>query len=848
MQTGQTSPEALFRDEARERARLISDVTYSVALDLTQGDETFGSEATVEFACSEPGASTFVDLTAPTVQEIELNGQKVDLTAHTGHRIALDNLQARNTLRVKATCAYSKSGTGLHFFRDPVDGLPYLHTQFEAREAHKVFASFDQPDLKATFALTVKAPEEWVVVSNTPGDNQKGSWTFPRTKTMSTYLVAIVAGPYAEVRDKHGDIDLGIFCRQSMKQYLDQDEVFEVTKQGFEFFEKYFGYPYVWGKYDQLFVPEFNSGAMENCGAVTFNESYIFRSKVTDAAHESRAGTILHEMAHMWFGDLVTMDWWDDLWLNESFATYMGTLSQARATRWSNAWVRFAQQQKLWAMAQDQMPTTHPIVADVPDTESARTNFDGISYAKGASVLKQLVAWVGEEGFQSGVQQYFRDYEYGNASLADFLAALEKASGRDLSSWSREWLETAGVNQFRPIVQTDGDRYASVVLEQTAETPGHATIRSHRIALGLYDFDGKQLTRRKRIELDAVGERTEVAELKGEKVPDLLLVNDDDLAYCKIRLDERSLQTVTDHLATLPDPLGRALCWSAAVDQLRDAELAARDFVRLVLNNVHVETDPGTVGQLVGGAQQALTAYGDPANRDGLRLQVANRALEELRKAEPASDLQLVWARTFIGTARSDEHVAIVRGLLDGNNPFDGLKIDTDLRWSIVSAMSGLGIFGEPEIAAELERDPTDQGQRHAASARASRPTAEAKSEAWQTILEDKRKSFQEKASMASAFQRYDQIELVEPYASRYFAALQPVWDNNPPEVAMFFCGAMYPRVLMTEELVQQTDTYLADNPTSPPPIQRYLIENKDQMQRAMRARALDIEAGKRQG
>ncbi|MCA1830242.1 MAG: aminopeptidase N, partial [Actinobacteria bacterium] len=705
----QTSPEALFRTEARERARLISDTTYTVKLDLTRGDELFGSTSLITFACSEPGASTFLDLTAPSVDSIELNGKALDPDAFSGHRITLDGLQAQNTLRVVASCAYSHSGTGLHFFRDPVDKQPYLHSQFEAREAHKVFGCFDQPDLKATFEITVTADPDWVVVSNTPGEKTGNTTRFPRTKTMSTYLVAVVAGPYYEVRKQHGDIDLGIFCRQSLKQYLDPDEIFEVTTQGFDFFRSFFDYPYVWGKYDQLFVPEFNAGAMENCGAVTFNESMVFRSKVTDAAREGRASVILHEMAHMWFGDLVTMDWWDDLWLNESFATYMATFSQARATRWTNAWVRFAQAQKLNAMVQDQMPTTHPIVADVPDTESARTNFDGISYAKGASVLKQLGAWVGEEEFRDGVRQYLKDYEFKNASLTDFLAALEKASGRDLTAWAKEWLETAGVNTFRARFEESGNAYARFALDQSAiqEQP---TLRSHRIALGLYDLANGSLVRRKQIHLDASGATTDVPDLPGEPVPDLLLINDDDLSYCKIRLDERSLRTVTEHLATLPDPLARALIWTAATDQLRDAELAARDYVRLVLNNVHVEDDPGTVGNLLAQATNAFTLYGDPANRDALRLQLATRALEELRRCEAGSDLQLVWARQLIGAARSDEHVAIVRGLLDGDNPFDGLKIDTDLRWAIVNALSSIGKLDEKSIADELERDPTDQG------------------------------------------------------------------------------------------------------------------------------------------
>jgi aminopeptidase N len=847
-QARELGPEALTRDEARQRSRLISDPAYRVALDLSQGDETFGCSATVTFRCAEPGTSTFIDLTASAVQKMELNGRALPSDAFNGYRIALDDLGAENTLEVVATCTYSNSGTGLHFFRDPVDGKPYLHTQFESREAHKAFPNFDQPDIKGVFEFLVTAPEGWTVISNTapseqPAKDGEGTWVFPPTPRISSYITAIVAGPYRAVHDQHRDIDLGIYCRQSLAQYLDPDEIFEVTKQGFDFFTEYFAYPYVFGKYDQLFVPEFNAGAMENAACVTFHEGMIYRSKVTDAAREGRASTILHEMAHMWFGDLVTMDWWDDLWLNESFATYMAAVSQARATRWHDAWTRFAQGQKLWAMMQDQLPTTHPIVADAPDTETARTNFDGISYAKGASVLKQLVAWVGEEPFVTGIRTYFRQHEYSNADLQAFLAPLEESSGRDLGAWSKEWLETAGVNTFRAAIEADGDRYRSVSLEQSS-SPEYPTLRSHRIALGLYDFNGRALSRRRRIELDAVGPTTAVAELAGEKVADLLLINDEDLSYTKIRLDARSLETITEHLAALDDPLARTLCWTAAVDQLRDGELAARDFLRLALNNIHAETDPGTVGQLVGQANNAIVVYGDPANRDAARLKLADHALTALREAEPSGDLQLIWARAFITAARTEQHLGIVRGLLDGTNTFEGLAIDTDLRWLIVQSLARAGSIGDDVIEAEVERDPTDQGHRHAVAARALRPTAEAKEEAWRIIVEDDVVPLATRRSAIAGFGVYDQAELIRPYEVRYFEAIQPQWERRPVEVAMTFVSAMYPDALMSEQLLAATDRYLEEHPAAAPPVARYLVENRDFVQRALRARAVDAAAG----
>ena len=843
-------PEALTREEAKVRAALISDPDYTVALDLTSGDQTFTSDTTITFRCSQPGTSTFIDLNAQSVSSIELNGRAVSSSAHNGHRIALEGLERENTLRVVATCAFSNSGTGLHFFRDPVDDLPYLHTQFESREAHKVYANFDQPNIKGTFAFSVTAPEGWTVISNTnpieqPSPGAAGTWVFERTEHMSSYITAIVAGPYHVARDRHNDIELGIYCRRSLSQYLDTDEIFQVTKEGFDFFEHYFDHPYVFGKYDQLFVPEFNAGAMENAGCVTFAEAYIFRSRTTDAARENRAGTILHEMAHMWFGDLVTMDWWDDLWLNESFATYMGTLAQARATRFTNAWTRFSQGQKLWAMVQDQQPTTHPIVADAPDTETARTNFDGISYAKGASVLKQLVAWVGEEPFIQGVRAYFRRYEYGNANLDAFLGALEESSGRDLGAWSKEWLETAGVNTFRiDLAVTDG-RYSAMSLEQSA-SPEWPTVRSHRIGVGLYDLRDGTLERRRHVELDASGPSTPVEALIGEEEADLVLPNDDDLSYTKIRLDTRSLKTLTDHLADLADPLARALSWTAAIDQLRDAELAARDYVRLIVNNIHTETDPGAVQQLLGGAAQAITVYGDPANRDAARLKLATRALAALKEAEPGSDLQLLWARAFIANARTDEHVATVKGLLDGSATVPGLAVDTDLRWLIVQSLAGLGVVDGGEIEAELERDPTDQGHRYAAGAGAARPTPEAKEEAWSRIVDDPTTPLATIRSVIAGFGRFDQAHLIEPYRRKYFDAILPMWDSRPVEVAMTFVDGMYPLALMSTDLIAETDAYLEAHADAAPPIHRYLIENRDDVERALKARELDAQAGAR--
>src|SRR5271166_1857948 len=666
----QVTSDNLTRDEATTRSALITVASYQVDLDLTCGDATFDSVSVVRFGCAAPGSSTFITLTG---------------------------LAADNVLRVAADCAYSRSGEGLHRFTDPADGHVYLYSDLETFDAHRVYACFDQPDMKASYELAVTAPADWLVVSNMApestvpaGSEPDGGalrWRFPPTPVMPTYITAVAAGPYHVVRDEHDGIPLGVYCRQSLASYLDADEILEVTRQGFDFYHSSFGIKYPFGKYDQLFVPEFKEGAMENAGCVTFVEAYIFRSRVTDFAREARAETILHEMAHMWFGDLVTMRWWDDLWLNESFATWAGTLAQAEATRWTNAWTTFAQLYKAWACRQDQLPSTHPIAADIPDIAAVEVNFDGITYAKGAAVLKQLVAYVGRENFLDGVRKYFAAHAWGNATLADLLAALEETSGRDLAAWSAEWLQTAGVNTLRPSYSVDADgRFTEFAVEQEAPA-SHPVLRSHRIAIGLYDrTSGEEagLVRRQRVETDVAGPRTVVPELTGQPRPDLVLVNDDDLTYAKIRLDDHSLRTLIEAIGEFTDSLPAALCWSAAWDMVRDAEMATRDYVRLVLSGVSSVADISVVQTLLRQAGQAVRRFAAPAWRQtGLAL-MASVLRDLLDDASAGSDIQLAYVRAFAGVATSADDLALLAGLLDGPVVLDGLTVDTDLRWSLL--------------------------------------------------------------------------------------------------------------------------------------------------------------------
>ena len=833
----------LTRAEAQDRATKVSAVAYEVALDLTTGEETFRSETVVRFQGSLVGLATFVDLDAATVHEASLNGRPIPVDAYdaTHSRIPLRGLKANNELRVVADCAYQHTGVGLHRFVDPTDGKAYLHTQFEPFDAHRVFACFDQPDIKATFALTVTAPEGWTVISNSPvslRDDDTEVWRFPATPVISTYLAAVVAGPYYSVHDSHGHVDMGIYCRESLAGYLDPEEIFTLTRQGLDFFTAEFDQPYPFAKYDQLFVPEFNFGAMENPGCVTFNEGYVFRSRQTDSAYERRAGTVLHEMAHMWFGDLVTMRWWDDLWLNESFATYMGTDGLARATRFRHAWVRFASGTKMWAAVQDQLPSTHPISADIVDTDAVRLHFDGITYAKGASVLKQLVAWVGQDAFTEGCRRYFRRHEWANAELNDFLGALEETSGRDLGQWSQEWLQTAGVNTLRSEAEIDGDNFTSFAIVQEG-MGGHPTLRSHRLAIGLYNLGAEGLVRHRRVELDVVGERSDVTSLAGQAVPDLLLLNDDDLAYTKVRLDPRSVDTLSNHLHRVVEPLARNLCWAALWDMVRDGELPTRRFVALVAAHAPPETDETSLASILGQAAGAVDSYGDPANRSAARVLLAAGARDGLDSSDAGSDRQLTWVRHLLAVADSPEDVRWAHGLLDGAVEVPGLKVDTDLRWQIVGTLATVAADdGGALVEAELERDPTDIGERRAAACRASRPTAEAKTRAWEQLVTPGLHLAQMRA-VAGGFAQWGQDALLDPFVGLYFSSLREWWDDRSREEALTLAGGLFPSTLVRPDVVEAASGALADD-SLPGPFRRILLEGRDGLERALRARAAD--------
>ena len=844
--------ENLTKVEALTRSRLITVKGYDIDIDLrgVAAEPTFRTRTTVTFL-AQPGESSFIDAIAHRVHSVVLNGVTLDVEeVFADSRIALPALRADNTLEIDADFSYTNSGEGLHRFTDPVDDEVYLYTQFEVPDSRRVFSVFEQPDLKATFRFTIHAPSHWQVVSNQPtpepGAADNGStWSFSATPRISSYITALIAGPYDVVRDSlvsssGKNIPLGVFSRKSLAQYLDADYIIDITKRGFEYFESRFGVPYPFEKYDQLFVPEFNAGAMENAGAVTFTESYVFRSQVSDAVRERRVVTILHELAHMWFGDLVTMRWWNDLWLNESFAEWASTIATAEATEWTEAWTTFQAMEKSWAYRQDQLPSTHPIVANIRDIEDVQVNFDGITYAKGGSVLKQLVAWVGEEPFFAGVHNYFIKHQWGNATLQDLLTELEDTSGRNLRQWSTVWLETAGVNTLYPEVSVDTSGViTSFSIRQTApeEWP---TLRPHRLAVGFYNpSEDGSLHRVWRGELDIEGASTEVSEALGLTRPELILINDDDLAYAKIRLDEHSRATAMKSLSRVRDPLARALIWGSLWDSTRDAETPPREFIELVLGNIGVETESTTIRTALG--QLALVArnYCAPEHRATTLADVGTQVWHLAQAAAPGSDAQFQLVKAFATLASTDEHAEILRSLRGGDLALSGLAMDTDLSWELLGGLALCGATGGADIDAALAQDNTSNGQQAAARVRSLLPSTSDKRAVFDQLVSSSDTPNAIVRSLTLGYDLVNDPSSLEPLVEDYFSMLEPMWNTRTYKIAEYLAEGLYPGSLVSEKLVQQSQAWLDAHPDIPA-LRRIVQENMAGIERALRVQALD--------
>ena len=795
----------LTRDEALARAGVISEVIrYDIELDLTRGDTDFGSRTRVEFTAA-PGGAAFADLVSTNVRSIKLNDRDLDPGAHhQDSRISLDDLAEHNVLEVDADCQYMHTGEGLHRFVDPADGKAYTYSQFEVPDARRVYTTFEQPDLKSTFTLTVKAPKGWKVFSNapTPSPEEDGdSWTyrFATTEKMSTYITAVVAGPYEGVTDTLTSsdgrtIDLGVYCRASVLEHLDADAIIDITRKGFEFFEDAYGIAYPFTKYDQVFVPEYNAGAMENAGCVTFRDAYVFRTRPTEAQLESRANTILHELAHMWFGDLVTMKWWNDLWLNESFAEFMSHLALAENTPYTEGWTGFMVR-KDWGLKQDQLPTTHPITAQIRDLADVEVNFDGITYAKGASVLRQLVSYVGRDAFFAGLHEYLTAHSYANATLADLLGELEKASGRDLAAWSKVWLEEAGVTLLRPSVETDEEgRITRLSIEQEAFSEG-ASLRPHRLAVAGYSLDGESLQRVFHEELDVDGASTDVPSAEGVARPDFILVNDGDLAYAKIRLDEDSLAFAVANITRFTDSLTRGVVMAAAWDMTRDGQMKARDYLNLALTAVPAETNMQLLTLTLRHIDEAVRTFVAPDARAEAAETVGRRLLLLARTARSGSDAQRMLVAAAARNASNAEQFEAIKALYDGSATLEGLELDVDLQWSLLIALVRGGVAGDTEIDAREQEDDTMTGRQNAAAARAARDDAAVKEQVWEQVLGDKSIPNDTRWAMVSGFwaQARTTPSLYEPYVERYFAALAQVWEENTFHTAEELTTLLFP-------------------------------------------------------
>ena len=818
----------LSREETAARSAAISLRSIRVELDVTGAvrPEQSGFRTITTLRFDARNDATWIDFIGESVERVVVNGAERPVVWD-GARITVDGLAQSNEVRVEATGAYSRSGEGLHRFTDPVDGATYLYTQYEPADSRRVMACFEQPDMKAEFTFVITAPAGWHVLSNqspvvSTGGGVAQTVEFAPTKPISSYITSVAAGPYHRVTDTwtKGEqrVELGGLCRASLADSFDHEEIFEITRQGLDFFDEAFDFPYPWGKYDQIFVPEYNLGAMENPGLVTFTESYVFRGAATQAQREARANTILHEMAHMWFGDLVTMTWWDDLWLKESFADYMGSHASAAATRFTDAWASFAGRRKAWAYEQDQLPTTHPVVADIPDLEAAKLNFDGITYAKGASVLKQLVAFVGEEAFFAGARTYFRDHAYGNTTLDDLLTALETASGRDVRSWSAAWLETTGMSTLT----LDDDRS---VLVQTDPRP-------HRLRIGAFALEDGALVRRDSVDLDIVAERTPV------ELPDaeLLLINDGDLTYAKARLDERSLKAVERALSTIDDTLARALVWSSLWNATRDGELEALRYLEIARRHVPAERHVGILAGVLANAAFTVEHYVADDVRDDVRAAWLETVWEGLERAEPGSGSQLSWARA-LGQAAAvhDARSGDIAAMLDGSAPApEGLVLDADLRWMWVQALATVGAWRKDQIREELSRDDTMSGRTAATAALASRPKPRVREEAWRAAWEDDTLSNDHLAATITGVRAGGRRDLVARFDDDYFARILPAWQTRSIEIARRLVRGLFPAT----PTLDAVDAWLAANDDAPGSLRRIVIEQRDHLARDLAVRA----------
>ena len=841
MSVADTARDILTQSEAEARAALVSNAAYTLDIALTLGAEMYRGELTVTFDLSTV-ADTFLDFRGKTIELLEVNGNAVE-PSRTAFRLHLPAtvLSAHNTVRIVYENEYDHAGDGFHQFKDPEDGQEYLYSNFEPYEAHRLFPCFDQPDIKGTYALTVTAPSEWEVIGNSAEASRstladgRVRRAFEPTKKFSTYLFALIAGPYHAVHETHGDVRLGLYCRKSMARHLDTGELFTISKQGLDFFGTFFDRPYEFGKYDQIFVPEFNSGAMENVGAVTHNEYMVFRDPPTDNQRRGRAETVLHEMAHMWFGDLVTMRWWNDLWLNESFATYMAYLCLDEATRFTTGWQDFNASIKNWAYRQDQLVTTHPIAGEVADTDATFLNFDGITYGKGASVLKQLVAAIGMEGFREGMRHYFRTYAFGNATLAQFLGSLEAGSGADLQEWSRLWLETSAPNTIGSRWEADGDRITSFTLTQSAPAE-YPYLRPHRLDVGLLRDEGGKLTVDV-LPASLVAAELDLADARGLPRPAMVFPNYNDHGYAKVALDGESVRFVRENIERIDDVLLRQLLWSSLWNMVRDQQLKSTDYLALVREKIALEPLSELIEPVLNNASAALGRYVPEANKPEESKRFVQFAWAALQRAETA-DSRIIWARVLIGNALTPEDIAFAATVVDGDLKIPGLEIDQDMRWAIAAKCVANGMEGAAaRVARELKSDPSDRGQRAKLRCDVSAPDPAVKADAWARVNGEGYGSLYLTGAAMGGFNWWAQASLLEPYTERFFDQLPAIFRERDKEFAADYFRSLLPGHRVEQAVLDRSERVLASLGEDQASLVRMLREANDDLSRAIRCR-----------
>jgi len=837
-----TTRDVLTQEDARRRAELVSRPEYALQLDLTAKAERYQGAVTVTFEMAQAGA-TFLDCTSARLITVEVNGAAIDAPDWNGYRLTLHGLrQGSNTVRIAYENEYNHGGDGFHQFIDPEDGEEYLYTNFEPYNAHWLFPCFDQPDIKGRYTLAVSAPSAWKLIANGREDTverldgNRRRITFARTRPFSTYLFALIAGPYEVFQDQWEDIPLGFYARKSLAPFVDVEELARVTKQGMEFYARFFDYGYPFEKYDQIFVPEFNAGAMENVGAVTHSERMVFRDPPTETDRLDRAEVILHELAHMWFGNLVTMRWWNDLWLNESFATYMSYLCMVDATRFKSSWQVFNAGMKNWAYTQDERVTTHPISGVVRDTDETFLNFDGITYGKGASAIKQLVAAIGVEGFREGMRRYFKRHEYGNTTLADWLDDLGAGAGRDLHPWAQAWLETASLNTISAHVERAGDWIGSLELRQDAPDE-HPTIRPHTLDIALVRNEGGAiLIDSVPATIDSASERIE--EAAGRPFPGLVFPNHNDHGFVKVALDERSIAFIHDNLNRIDDALLRQLIWHTLWTMVRDQQLKSTDFINLAAANVVAETDHGLVESILGRMSAAVSRYvPEDAKAEAAHRMFATAwgALEAV--TDP--DLKIIWGRTLFGVALNPDDAVHACELADGVRTVEGFTVDQDMRWSAAASAVALDLNGAWErVERERARDRSDRGQRAYLRCEVSRPDGDGKEDAWQKFTEEKGYgSLHLTGAAMSGFHWWVQADLLEPYVDRYFKQLPNIFDTRDNEFAQRYFSNLFPGYRVEQSTLDQAQAILDAHGERIPTLRRQLMEAIDDLQRAIRCR-----------